>query len=55
MKNYIKNVLLYNISYKILFSLKPLRIRFAELDEFVRDYDGIGNLVLSGSEKYDVI
>ena len=34
---------------------KPLRIRFDEIDRFVRVYDRTRYLVLFGSEKYDFI
>ena len=36
-----KNIFVYDISYKILFGSKPLRIRFDEVDGFIRVYDGI--------------
>ena len=34
---------------------KPLRIRFDNVDEFTRVYDGTRHFVLFGSEKYDFI
>ena len=40
---------------KTLFGSKALRIRFDEVDEFIRVYDGIRYLVLFCPEKYDVI
>ena len=38
-----------------LFSSKPLHIRFDEVDDIIRVYDGIRYLILFGSEKYDSI
>ena len=49
-----ENVLVYNISYKNLIT-KPLRIRFDEIDGFIRVYNGTRYLVLFGSERYDYI
>ena len=46
---------IYNISYKNLIAVKPLRIRFDETDGFIRVYDGTRYLVLFGSKKYDSI
>ena len=34
---------------------KPLRIRFNQIDGFIRIYDGTRYLVLFGPEKYDAI
>ena len=50
-----KNILIYDISYKTLIGLKPLRIRLAKIDGFIKVYDGTRYLVLFGSEKYDAI
>ena len=50
-----KNILIYDISYKTLIGSKPLRIRFDELDWFIRIYDGTRYLTLFDSEKYDAI
>ena len=50
-----ENILIYNISYKILIGPKPLRIRFDKIHRFIRVYDGSRYLTLLGSEKYDVI
>ena len=44
-----------NISFKPLFGSKPLRIRFNEVDGFVKVYGGTRHLVLFGPEKYDDI
>ena len=41
-----ENVLIYNISFKTLIDSKPLRIRFDEIDGFVRIYDGARCLTL---------
>ena len=46
-----ENILVYNISYKTLFSSKPLRNRFDKVDEFTTVYDGNKYLVLFGGEK----
>ena len=43
----------YDISYKTLIDPKPLRIRFNEIDGFVKVYDETRYLVLLGPEKYD--
>ena len=50
-----KNILVYDISYKILIGLKPLHIRFDEIGAFVRVYDGTRCLVLFALEKSDDI
>ena len=38
-----------------MFDAKPLRIRFDQIDGFIRVYDGTRYLILFGSEKYDFI
>ena len=35
-----KNILAYNISYKTLIGAKRLRLRFDNVNEFIRVYDG---------------
>ena len=50
-----ENILIYDILYKNLIGLKPLRIRFGKIDGFIKIYDGTRYLVLFFSEKYDVI
>ena len=45
----------YNISYKTLIGVKPLRITFNKVDGFIGVYDRIIYLVLSVPEKYDAI
>ena len=50
-----ENILIYDISYKTLIVLKPLRIGFDKMDGFIRIYDGTRYLVLLGPEKYDSI
>ena len=47
--------MIYDISYKTLIGLKPLRIRFDKIDGFIRIYDGTRYLTLFCSEKYDAI
>ena len=49
------NILIYKILYKNLIAPKPLRIRFDEMDGFIRVYDGTKYLVLFVNEKYDSI
>ena len=34
---------------------KPLPIRFNKINRFIKVYDGVRCLVLSGTEKYDLI
>ena len=50
-----ENSLIYDISYKTLIHPKPFRIRFNQIDGFIRIYDGTRCLTLFGSEKYDAI
>ena len=50
-----ENILVYDISYKILIGAKLLCIRFNKIDGFIRDYDGTRYLVLFGDEKHDFI
>ena len=50
-----KNILVYNILYKILTDSKPLCIRFDKIDGFIRVYDWKRYLVLFGSKNYDSI
>ena len=46
-----KNILVYEISYKTLIGAKPLRIRFDNIDGFIRVYDRTSYRVLFGPEK----
>ena len=50
-----ENIFIYDISYKTLIDPKPLRIRFDEIDGFIRIYDRTRYLTLFGSEKYEAI
>ena len=50
-----KNILVCNISYKSLIDYKSLLIRFDEIDEFIRVYEGARYLLLFKNEKYDSI
>ena len=50
-----ENILIYDISYKTLIDAKPLRIRFDEIDGFIKIYDGTRYLTLFGSKKYEAI
>ena len=58
MENYIKtyeNVLIYDISYKNCMGSIPLRIRFDEIDGFIKIYDGTRCLVLFCQSWYNEI
>ena len=48
-------VLTYIISHETLIGPKPLRIRFDEINGFIRIYDGTRYLVSFGHGKYYVI
>ena len=50
-----KNILVYNISYKTLIDAKPLPVRFNKINRFIKVYDGVRCLLLSGTENYDLI
>ena len=50
-----KNILIYNISYKTVIDLKPLCVRFDQVDGFIRIYDRTRYLTLFGSEEYKAI
>ena len=50
-----ENILIYDISYRTLIDLKPLRIRFDKIDGFISIYDGTRYLALFDSEKYEAI
>ena len=45
-----KNILVYDILYKALFSSRTLRISFVEVNGFIRVYDGIRYTSLFGLE-----
>ena len=45
-KETLKNVLIYDISYKTSTGAKPLRIRFNKIDGFIKIHDKIRHLVL---------
>ena len=48
-----ENIIVYNISYKILIGDNSLRIRTDKIDGFIRVYDGTTYLVLFRTEKND--
>ena len=50
-----ENILVYDISYKILIGEKSLHISFDKTDGSIRVYYGTRYLVLSGPEKYGAI
>ena len=50
-----KNILIYDVPYKILIGVKLLHIRFGLIDRFIRTYDGTRYLVLFGPGKSDAI
>ena len=43
-----ENIFIFNVSYRTLIGLKPLRIRFHEIDGFIRVYDGTRYLAFFG-------
>ena len=50
-ENSLKNIQVFNISYKNVIAAKPLSIRFNKIDEFIRVYDGTRHLVIFGIKK----
>ena len=40
-----KNISIYDILYKTLIRARPLRIKFENVDRFIRNYDGTRYLV----------
>ena len=50
-----KNILVYNISYKTMVDAKLLRIRFDKVERFIRVNDRTRYLVFFVPEKYDAI
>ena len=50
-----KNILIYDISCKILIGPLPLRIRFDKVNEFIRIYDRTRYLNLFGSENFNTV
>ena len=48
-----ENILIYKISYNTLIGLNHLRIRFNNMEGFIRVYEGTRYLVIFGSENYD--
>ena len=50
-----ENILIYDISYKTSTSAKPLRIRFNEIDSFIKIFDGVRYLVLFDYGWFDKI
>ena len=50
-----ENILIYDISYKTLIGLKPLRIRFDKINGIIGIYDGTRYLTLFGIKKYDAV
>ena len=51
----LENILIHEISYKILISAKPLRPSFDKAHGFIRAYNGTRYLVSFGREKYESI
>ena len=51
----LKNILICDISYKTLVSLRTLRIRFDKIDGIITIYDGTRFLTLFRTKIYDVI
>ena len=50
-----ENILSYDISYETIVCAKPLRIRFDEIDGFIKIYDEIIYLVSRDYERYNAI
>ena len=50
-----ENILIYDISYKILIGSKSLRARFYKINGFIRINNGTRYLVSFGPKKYDTI
>ena len=51
-----ENILVYDISYKIILGKKPLHVRFDKTDGFIKIYGGIRYLaLLEYNEIYDKI
>ena len=50
-----KNILIFDISYKILIDPKSLGTKFNKIGRFIRIKDRMRYLVLFGSEKYGTI
>ena len=50
-----KNILIYDISYKSFMGSIALRIRFDEIDGFIKIYDRVRYLVFFGRRWYDEI
>ena len=48
-----ENMLIYKISYNTLTGPNHLRIRFNNMEGFIRVYEGTRYLVIFGSENYD--
>ena len=48
-----ENILIYDISYKTFMGAKPLRIRFDEIDGFIKIHNGIRYLVVFDHEWFD--
>ena len=47
--------MVYDISYETFIGAKPMRIRFVQVNGFVKGYDGTRYLILFGPEKYQTI
>ena len=54
MKNHMRFILIYNISYKSMISARPT-CKVDEVDGLISAYNGTRYLVLFGPEKYDAI
>ena len=50
-----KNISIYDISYSTFMGAEPLRIRFDEIDGFIKIYYGISYLVILDHFWYDEI
>ena len=54
-RNFVWMYEIYDISYKKFVGTKPMRIRFDNVDGFIKTYDGTRYLVLFDPERYDGI
>ena len=48
-----ENILIYDVSYKTLYNVKPLRIIFNKVDEYIKKMTKLNKFVLFQSEKYE--
>ena len=54
-ENLYEHILVYEVSYKTFMGAKSLRIRFQNVNGFIKIYDRIRYLVLIGPKRYEAI